>query len=65
MPRLCLDETSKQLRPVLYAAYDHEYQRNGVTCTLFAPLEGWRRVEVTDRRTRIIGPGWSCSASSW
>ena len=20
---------------------------------LFAPLEGWRRVEVTDRRTRV------------
>ena len=26
--------------------------RNGVRFMLFAPLEGWRRVEVTDRRTR-------------
>ena len=35
-------------------AYDYEYQRNGVSnlFMLFAPLEGWRRVEVTDRRTR-------------
>ena len=34
--------------------YDYEYQRNGVSnlFMLFAPLEGWRRVEVTDRRTR-------------
>jgi hypothetical protein len=36
-------------------AYDYEYQRNGVSnlFMLFAPLEGWRRVEVTDRRTRV------------
>ena len=35
-------------------AYDYEYQRNGVSNLFisFAPLEGWRRVEVTDRRTR-------------
>ena len=34
--------------------YDYEYRRNGVSnlFMLFAPLEGWRRVEVTDRRTR-------------
>ena len=61
---MCLDETSKQLvqetrrplppRPGAAMAYDHEYQRNGVSnlFMLFAPLEGWRRVEVTDRRTR-------------
>ena len=61
---VCLDETSKQLvqetrqplppRPGAPMAYDHEYQRNGVSnlFMLFAPLEGWRRVEVTDRRTR-------------
>ena len=61
---VCLDETSKQLvqetrrplppRPGAAMAYDHEYQRNGVSnlFMLFAPLEGWRRVEVTDRRTR-------------
>ena len=65
---VCLDETSKQLvqetrqplppRPGAPMAYDHEYQRNGVSnlFMLFAPLEGWRRVEVTDRRTRT---GWA------
>ena len=33
----------------------HEYQRNGVSnlFMLYAPLEGWRRVEVTQRRTRV------------
>ena len=36
-------------------ACDYEYRRNGVSSLfmLFAPLEGWRRVEVTDRRTRV------------
>ena len=66
---VCLDETSKQqvketrqplpARPGYAKAYDHEYQRNGVSnlFMLFAPLEGWRRVEVTDRRTRIDWAG--------
>ena len=61
---VCLDETSKQLvketreplppPPRAAMAYDYEYQRNGVSnlFMLFAPLEGWRRVEVTERRTR-------------
>jgi hypothetical protein len=34
--------------------YDSEYVRNG-TCEIFmhaAPLEGWRRAEVTEKRTR-------------
>ena len=41
-------------RPGAAMAYDYEYQRNGVSnlFMLFAPLEGWRRVEVTDRRTK-------------
>ena len=68
---VCLDETSKQQvketrllrppRPGAAGVYDYEYERNGVSnlFMLFAPLEGWRRVEVTDRRTRAIGPGWS------
>jgi hypothetical protein len=33
--------------------YDYEYRREG-TCHLFmffAPLQGWRHVKVTDRRT--------------
>jgi hypothetical protein len=65
MPLVCLDETSKQLvaemrapipmtegRP---ARIDYEYERNGTANVfmLFAPLEGWRRAEVTDRRTAI------------
>ena len=62
---VCLDETSKQQvketrtplppRPGVATAYGHEYERNGVSSLfmLFAPLEGWRRVEVTDRRTKV------------
>ena len=50
-------------RPGAARAYDYEYQRNGVSnpvsstgqalFMVFAPLEGWRRVEVTDRRTKV------------
>ena len=59
---VCLDETSKQLvretrqprpvRPGAALAYDYEYQRKGVSklLLLFAPLEGWRRVAVAERR---------------
>ena len=34
---------------------DYEYERNGTAnlFMLFAPLEGWRHVEVTDRHTAI------------
>jgi len=34
--------------------YDAEYKRNGVSnlFMLFAPLESWRHVEVTDQRTK-------------
>jgi len=64
-PVVCLDETSKQLiaetrvpipaKPGCPARYDYEYQRNGTAnlFMLFAPLEGWRHVEVTDRRTAV------------
>jgi hypothetical protein len=64
-PLVCLDETSKQLvaetrtplpmQPGQPARYDYEYQRNGTAnlFMLFAPLEGWRHVKVTDRRTAI------------
>ena len=60
-PLVCLDETSKQMiketRPPIPAApgrkarHDHEYERNGVAnlFMMFAPLEGWRHVKVTDR----------------
>ena len=62
-PVVCLDETSKQLiaetrtpieaKPGRPARYDYEYRRNGTAnlFMLFAPLEGWRHVEVTDQRT--------------
>ena len=62
---VCLDETSKQqvketreprpARPGAAGIYDYEYERNGVSnlFMLFAPFEGWRRVEVTDRRTKV------------
>ena len=61
---VCLDETSKQqtketrlprpARPRSSSVCDYEYERNGVSnlFMLFAPLEGWRRVEVTDQRTK-------------
>ena len=64
-PLVCLDETSKQLiaetRAPIAAApgqaerYDYEYERNGVAnlFMMFAPLEGWRRVKVTDRRAAV------------
>ena len=62
---VCMDETSKQqvkeTRIPLVAEsgkiekYDYEYERNGVSnlFMLFAPLEGWRHVKVTDRHTKI------------
>ena len=64
-PLVCLDESSKQLlaetrvpipmkrgRP---ARCDYEYQRNGTAnlFMMFAPLEGWRHVKVTDRHTAV------------
>src|SRR6201996_9664852 len=64
-PLVCLDETSKQLiaetRPPIAATpgqperYDYEYERNGLSnlFMMFAPLEGWRRVKVTDRRAAL------------
>ena len=62
---VCLDETSKQLvaetrvpmpaKPGRPARYDYEYERNGTAnlFMLFAPLEGWRHVKVTDRHTAV------------
>jgi len=62
-PVVCLDETSKQLvaetrapipaKPGQPARRDYEYERNGTAnlFMLFAPLEGWRHVEVTARHT--------------
>jgi hypothetical protein len=41
--------------PGRLARYDNEYERNGTAnlFMLFAPLEGWRHVEVTDRHTAV------------
>jgi len=64
-PVVCVDETSKQLivetrlpiaaKPGQPARYDDEYQRHGTAnlFMMFAPLEGWRHVEVTDQRTAV------------
>jgi hypothetical protein len=64
-PMVCLDETSKQLiaetrvpvpmKPGRPACVDYEYERNGTAnlFMMFAPLEGWRHVKVTDRRTAV------------
>ena len=53
-PRPGVKETRlpRPARPGTAGSY--EYERNGVSnlFILFAPLEGWRRVEVTDRRTK-------------
>lgn len=64
-PIVCLDETTKQLiketrvpiaaKPRQPARHDYEYERNGTAnlFMLFAPLEGWRHVEVTGRHTAL------------
>jgi hypothetical protein len=43
------------MQPGQPARHDYEYKRNGVAnlFMLFAPLEGWRHVEVTERRTAV------------
>jgi hypothetical protein len=64
-PTVCFDEGSKQqlketrvplpTRTGDVAKYDCEYERNGTSnmFVFFAPLEAWRHVKVTDRRTMI------------
>ena len=64
-PLVCLDEASKQLladtrvpipmKPGQPERRDYEYERNGTAnlFMMFAPLEGWRHIEITDRRTAI------------
>ena len=64
-PVVCVDETNKQhlqeTRPPLPLEvgkpyrYDPEYKRNGVSnlFMIFAPLSGFRHVEVTDQRRSI------------
>src|SRR5271165_4802759 len=64
-PLVCLDETSKQLivetrasipaRPGRVVRHDYEYERNGVAnlFMIFAQLEGWRHVKVTDHHAAV------------
>ncbi len=70
---LCIDEVSKQQtrevrlpglpRPGQPAVVDYEYVRNGMAnlFTVFVVLDGWRWVQVTDRRTR---QDWAASIRS-
>lgn len=64
-PVVCMDEISKELHETPHGTLamqpgqpqraDYEYSRHG-TCNLFLavePLRGWRRVQVTDRRTSL------------
>jgi hypothetical protein len=63
-PVVCFDERPYQMveetrtplpaKPGRPARYDFEYKRRG-TCNLFVffqPLRGWRKVKVTERRTK-------------
>jgi hypothetical protein len=64
-PLVCFDEGTKQqvketrcplpVVPGQVAKYDYEYERNGTSnlFMFFAPLEAWRHLKVTDRRTMI------------
>ena len=64
-PLVCLDEATKQLitetrtpiaaKPGQPARYDYEYERNGTAnmFMIFAPLEGWRHIKITDRHTAV------------
>jgi hypothetical protein len=64
-PVICFDESPYQLlkdkfEPLPAAVkcakrIDYKYERKGV-CNLFMifqPLEGWRKVKISDRRTKI------------
>jgi hypothetical protein len=63
-PLVCFDESPEQLvsetrqplpaRPGQPERYDYEYRRQGVANTFlfFAPLQNWRYVKITDRRTK-------------
>ena len=63
-PLVCLDESPEQLvsetrqplsaKPGQPERYDYEYRREGVANVFmfFAPLQNWRHVKITDRRTK-------------
>jgi hypothetical protein len=62
-PVVCFDESPYQLisevrqplpmGPGQPRRYDYEYRREGTCnlCMFFQPLQGWRHIKVTDRRT--------------
>jgi hypothetical protein len=64
-PKVCMDETTKQLTQEVIAPlaaepgqperFDTLYKRNGVATIfmMFEPLSGWRRVAVTESKTRL------------
>lgn len=64
-PVVCLDECSKELHatpqgeltaaPGKTACEDYEYQRQGTRNLFLAvePLRGWRKVQMTERRTAV------------
>jgi len=64
VPLVCFDESPEQLvsetrqplplKPGKPQCYDHEYRREGVAnmFMFFAPLQNWREVKITDRRTK-------------
>jgi hypothetical protein len=64
-PLICFDETPVQLvsekrQPIPMIAgqperYDYEYRREGTAnlFMFFAPLQNWRHVKVTERRTKV------------
>jgi hypothetical protein len=64
-PVVCVDETSKQLlaetrvpiaaKPGQTAQLDDDYEHSGTAnlFMMFAPLEGWRHVKVTDRHDAL------------
>jgi transposase len=64
-PLVCFDESPEQLvsevrqrlplNPGQIQRYDYEYRREGVANVfiLFAPLQNWRQVKITSRRTKV------------
>jgi len=64
-PLVCFDESPEQLvsetrqalpmQPGQLEKYDYEYRREGVSnlFMFFAPLQNWRDVKVTERRTKV------------
>jgi len=64
-PLVCFDESPEQLvsetrqplpiKPGKPQRYDYEYRREGVANVFmfFAPLQNWRQVKITGRRTKV------------